>query len=555
MPIAIDLFCGLGGWTEGLLAEGYDVIGFDIERHQYESKCLDCDGTGNFYRNDEDGDWLNCDCYVDHWNHGKVIQKYPAQLVLQDVLTIHGSQFKDAALIVASPPCQEFSFMAMPFSRGKRIAAALRGKGEFPEPYTGSRTIAELRALFDACFRIQREAIEATGMPCPACDGLGPRHHGHVCPKCEGTCWLTRYIPMVVENVRGAQPWVGPAKAHYGSFYLWGDVDMVGDRIIAGGLRFGDSVKAAKRGQKKNPDGTEHGQGSWFKIADSKERGGRKGPGGDWFKDGQQGQDHCANGLKVPGMNFHDHAKTGLPGRSFQSAAVESSGVKCGGSAGDDWFAHHNRESFFERDGNKRDGHSHTRHLTNQRESDGVKQACLSGAGVLPKGTKVTNCPCGTPAKIGSLLGLCPACTVIHYHESALAGQRRRYARDRPAKDPSIVKLSLCGCGRTVRDGAQYRFGTASCKKRWYYAQEKGTRVTTGRDRVKPTEHQKSAKERYMPNMYTGPRSDQPTILAASSGVEITRIPSTMRFERGVNVDDIDPAKSRFIDGVVGRKA
>jgi hypothetical protein len=31
-PLAIDLFCG---WTEALLAEGYDVIGFDIERHEY----------------------------------------------------------------------------------------------------------------------------------------------------------------------------------------------------------------------------------------------------------------------------------------------------------------------------------------------------------------------------------------------------------------------------------------------------------------------------------------------------------------------------------------
>src|ERR1035441_6124164 len=50
--------------------------------------------------------------------------------------------------------------------------------------------------LFKACFRIQREASEAAG----------------------------HYIPMVVENVRGAQKWVGQARWHYGSFYLWGDV-------------------------------------------------------------------------------------------------------------------------------------------------------------------------------------------------------------------------------------------------------------------------------------------------------------------------------------------
>lgn len=28
-----DLFCGLGGWAEGFLAEGYAVTGFDIEAH------------------------------------------------------------------------------------------------------------------------------------------------------------------------------------------------------------------------------------------------------------------------------------------------------------------------------------------------------------------------------------------------------------------------------------------------------------------------------------------------------------------------------------------
>ena len=27
LPLAIDLFCGLGGWAGGLLAEGWDVVG------------------------------------------------------------------------------------------------------------------------------------------------------------------------------------------------------------------------------------------------------------------------------------------------------------------------------------------------------------------------------------------------------------------------------------------------------------------------------------------------------------------------------------------------
>lgn len=33
-----------------------------------------------------------------------------------------------------------------------------------------------------------------------------------------------RYIPLIVENVRGAQPWVGRSAWNYGSFHLWGDV-------------------------------------------------------------------------------------------------------------------------------------------------------------------------------------------------------------------------------------------------------------------------------------------------------------------------------------------
>jgi hypothetical protein len=164
-PLAIDLFCGLGGWTEGLLAEGYYVIGFDIERHVY-------------------GD-----------------AKYPAQLVLQDVLTLHGSQFKDAALIVASPPCQAYSYRAMPWKRAKAL----------PPPDN---------SLFEACFRIQREACEAAG----------------------------RHIPLIVENVRGAQPWVGRSRWNFGSFHLWGDVPalmpIAKKAIKVPGFRFDGSGKS-----------------------------------------------------------------------------------------------------------------------------------------------------------------------------------------------------------------------------------------------------------------------------------------------------------------------
>jgi hypothetical protein len=201
-PLAIDLYAGLGGWTEGLLAEGYRVIGFDNEQHVYGEA------------------------------------RYPAQLVIQDVLTLHGRQFKDAALIVASPPCQAYSYRAMPWKRAKAL----------PPPDN---------TLFEACFRIQREASEAAG----------------------------HWVPMVVENVCGAQKWVGRARWHYGSFYLWGDVPALMPIVM-------------KRGQKFNPDGTAHGVGSWFAVADSKNRGASatKNDGGSWFAIGSPGQ-------KVTGQN------------------------------------------------------------------------------------------------------------------------------------------------------------------------------------------------------------------------------------------------------------
>lgn len=155
-PLAIDLFTGLHGWAEGCIAEGWRVRGFDLVDMSAEIG----------------------EPKPDHF-----------ELVIQDVLTLHGAQFKDAALIVASPPCQKYSYMAMPFSRGKAKAAAIRAD-------TTGAALEELNRLFNACFRIRREASEAAG----------------------------RRIPLVVENVRGAQPWVGRAKWNCGSMYFWGDV-------------------------------------------------------------------------------------------------------------------------------------------------------------------------------------------------------------------------------------------------------------------------------------------------------------------------------------------
>jgi hypothetical protein len=215
-PLAIDLCCGLGGWTEGLLAEGWRVRGYDIEAHGYSD------------------------------------ERYPAELVLRNVLEMHGSEIADADLIVASPPCQAYSYMAMPWKLAKAKAAAIRADE------TGE-LLRDLNAIFEACFRLQREASLAAG----------------------------RHIPMVVENVRGAQPWVGRAAANFGSYYLWGDVPALmprpaKDATKVPSFRFGGSGGSFQTASVRR---TDVGKGARFTSRDcGLEAAGLK-IGGDWFSD------------------------------------------------------------------------------------------------------------------------------------------------------------------------------------------------------------------------------------------------------------------------------
>jgi len=68
---ALDLFCGLGGWSKGLVSQGFEVTGVDI-----------------------------------------VDVGYPYNLVISSVENLAGSDYAGYDVIVGSPPCRDFSRLA-----------------------------------------------------------------------------------------------------------------------------------------------------------------------------------------------------------------------------------------------------------------------------------------------------------------------------------------------------------------------------------------------------------------------------------------------------------
>lgn len=146
-PLVIDLFCGLGGWSRAFLDEGWDAIGFDIvEQPKYPGKFVAADV--------------------------RVLASY----VEEKRLDGWWGRLIAASLVVASPPCDEFSRHDQPWPN------VIKNRNPHPD-----------KSLWIAAERIARA--------------------------------LNR--PLIIENVRGAQKFMGPAVAHFGKQYLWGDVPVI----------------------------------------------------------------------------------------------------------------------------------------------------------------------------------------------------------------------------------------------------------------------------------------------------------------------------------------
>jgi hypothetical protein len=151
--LVVDLCCGTGGWTDAFLAQGCTVVGYDVR-----------------------GDL-----------------RYRGHRILADVRELDGRRFRDALVIVASPPCDGFS-----------LANPIRRQPDYHPDMS----------VVDACFRIAQEAGR----------------------------------PLILENVYGAVKFFvaqyGPPAHHFGKFYLWGSGVPV---LLPAGPRWKDKDKMRHR--------------------------------------------------------------------------------------------------------------------------------------------------------------------------------------------------------------------------------------------------------------------------------------------------------------------
>ena len=139
----IDLYCGLGGWAKGFVEKGDNVTGYDI---------------------------------IDF------SEKYPGKFVKADLLA--SSDFPSADIVVASPPCTDFSKSSFPLT--------WKSVQRYPPD------IPKALQLFNRVYEI----VEM----------VKPKYY-------------------IIENVRGAEKYVGKARMHIGSRYFWGNFPLfsVGD--------------------------------------------------------------------------------------------------------------------------------------------------------------------------------------------------------------------------------------------------------------------------------------------------------------------------------------
>ena len=88
---ALDLFCGLGGWSDGLALEGFEVLGVEIEQ--------------------------------------EIADLYKHPVIVADICDLDPLDFLGYDLIVGSPPCRDFSAIGRVFGHRWKVPPDPDGKG------------------------------------------------------------------------------------------------------------------------------------------------------------------------------------------------------------------------------------------------------------------------------------------------------------------------------------------------------------------------------------------------------------------------------------------